>query len=90
MKRTYGEQITAGLAIAQALSWDLLTVVAWAQSEVMLCGICSGQSGTVAGSLWELQFPLPNLIPPIDPDLLIILSSISYSLDTDSIVKWPI
>jgi hypothetical protein len=28
------------------------------------CGICGGQSGTVAGFLRALRFPLPILIPP--------------------------
>jgi hypothetical protein len=33
----------------------------WARS----CGICGGQSGTGAGFLRVLRFPLPIFIPPI-------------------------
>jgi hypothetical protein len=33
------------------------------RSQVKLYGICGGQSGTVAGFLQVLQFPLPILIP---------------------------
>jgi hypothetical protein len=31
------------------------------------CGVCGGQSGTGAGFLRVLQFPLPIIIPPISP-----------------------
>jgi hypothetical protein len=31
------------------------------------CGICSGQSGTGAGFLRGLRFPLPIIIPQISP-----------------------
>jgi hypothetical protein len=33
----------------------------------MSCGICGGQSGTGAGFLQVLRFPLPIFIPPINP-----------------------
>jgi hypothetical protein len=32
-----------------------------------LCGICGGQSGTCAGSLRVIRFPLPILVPPTAP-----------------------
>jgi hypothetical protein len=31
------------------------------------CGICGEQSGTGAGFLWVLRFPLPIITPPISP-----------------------
>jgi hypothetical protein len=49
-------------AIAQAVS-DWIPTAA----RVRSCGICGGQSGTGAGCLWVLQFPLPIFIPPIAP-----------------------
>jgi hypothetical protein len=70
-------------AIAQAVSRRIFTSMAPVPSEVMSRGICSGQSGTVAGFL----FPLPILIPPAAPHLLIILTSTLCSLDAVSIVK---
>jgi hypothetical protein len=33
----------------------------------MSCGICGGQSGTGAGFLWVLRFPLPTFIPSTAP-----------------------
>jgi hypothetical protein len=48
-----------GLAVAQAVN---VTARVWAR--VTSCGICGGQSGTLAGFLAVLQSPLP-LIPSI-------------------------
>jgi hypothetical protein len=31
------------------------------------CGFCGGQSGTGAGFLRVLRFPMPIIIPPISP-----------------------
>jgi hypothetical protein len=56
-----------GRTIAQAVSRWLPTVVVWVQTRVWSSGICGGQSGTGAGVLLVLQFPLPIFIPPIAP-----------------------
>jgi hypothetical protein len=53
-----------GRAIAQAVSGRLPTAAARVRSQVRSCGICGGQSGTEAGFLRVLRFPLPILIPP--------------------------
>jgi hypothetical protein len=56
-----------GRAIAQAVSRRLPTAAARVRARVRLCGICGGQSGTGAGLLRVLRFPLPIGIPPIAP-----------------------
>jgi hypothetical protein len=53
--------------IAQAVSHWLPTAAARVQSRVQSSGICGGQSGTGAGFLQVLRFPLPIFIPPIAP-----------------------
>jgi hypothetical protein len=58
---------TQGRALAQAISRWLPTAAARVRSQVRSCGICGGQSGTVAGFLQVLRFPLPILIPPTTP-----------------------
>jgi hypothetical protein len=50
-----------GRAIAQAVSRRLPIPAA----RVKSCGICVGQSGTGAGIIRVLRFPLPIRIPPI-------------------------
>jgi hypothetical protein len=59
--------VLSGLAIAQAVSHRLPTAAAQVWFQVRSCGICGGQSGTVAGFLRVLRFPLPILIPPTTP-----------------------
>jgi hypothetical protein len=56
-----------GLAIAQAVSRRLPTAAARVRAQVMSREICGGQSGTGAGFLRVLRFPLPILIPPTSP-----------------------
>jgi hypothetical protein len=56
-----------GRAIAKAVSCQFPTTVAWARAQVRSCGSCGGQSGTGAGFLQGLRFPLPILISPTPP-----------------------
>jgi hypothetical protein len=56
--------ITSGRTRAQAGSRRLPTAAIRVQSQVKSYEICCGQSGTGAGFLRVLQFPLPILIPP--------------------------
>jgi hypothetical protein len=57
------QYLLTALAIAQAVSRWLPTTAAWVRSPIRSRGICGGQSGTVAGVLQVLWFPLPILIP---------------------------
>jgi hypothetical protein len=52
--------------MAQAVSCRLPTTKAWVWARVRSCEICGGQSGTGAGFLRLLQFPLLS-IPPNAP-----------------------
>jgi hypothetical protein len=60
-------QSTAGRAIAQAVSLWLPTAAARVQARDRSCEICGERSGTGAGFLRVLRFPLPIFIPPIAP-----------------------
>jgi hypothetical protein len=59
--------IVVGSAAAQAVTGRLSTEAAQVRSQVKSCGICGEQSGTRAGFLPVLRFPLPILIPPNVP-----------------------
>jgi hypothetical protein len=54
-----------GPAVAEAVSRWFPTAAAWFRVR-RVCGVCGGQSGTGAGFLRVLRFPLP-IIPPISP-----------------------
>jgi hypothetical protein len=54
-------------AIAQAVSRPLPTAAARVPARARLCGSCGGKSGTRAGFLRVLRFPLPIIIPPTIP-----------------------
>jgi hypothetical protein len=56
-----------GRAIAQAISRPLPTAMPRVRAQVRSCGICDGQSGTEAGFLRVLRFPLSIFIPPTVP-----------------------
>jgi hypothetical protein len=58
-----------GRAIAQAVSRWLPTTVARVLAQLRSCGICGEQSGTGAGFLRVLRFPLPIFISSIGPQL---------------------
>jgi hypothetical protein len=62
-----GVRSFTGRAIAQVVSRRLPTAAARIRAQVRSCGICGGRSGTEAGFLRELRFPLPILIPPTTP-----------------------
>jgi hypothetical protein len=59
--------ILVGRAVAQAVSRRLPTEAARVRAQVKSCAICGGQSGTGAGFLRVLRFPLPIPIPPTAP-----------------------
>jgi ribosomal protein S14 len=54
-----------GHAVAQVVSRWLPTAAAQVRIRAA-CGVCGGQSGTGAGFLRVLRFPL-SIIPPISP-----------------------
>jgi hypothetical protein len=60
-----GHTANIGRAVAQAVSYWLPTVAARVCVRAA-CGVCGGQSGTGAGFLRVLRFPL-LITPPISP-----------------------
>jgi hypothetical protein len=63
------QHVFIGRAVAQAVSRWLPTAAAPGSRPVRSCGICGGQSGTGAGFLQVLRFPLPIIIAPNSPSL---------------------
>jgi hypothetical protein len=59
--------LNRGRAIAHAVSRRLPNAAACVQVQVRSSDICGGQSGTGAGFLRVLWFPLPILTPPTAP-----------------------
>jgi hypothetical protein len=66
MSHTFHIILCLGRAVAQAASRWLPTEAARVRVRAS-SGVCGGQSGTGAGFLRVLQFPLPIIIPPISP-----------------------
>jgi hypothetical protein len=60
-------RVCRGRAIAQAVCRRFPTAAARVRAQVRSCGICGGQSGTGAGFLLVLRYPLPILIPSTTP-----------------------
>jgi hypothetical protein len=56
-----------GRAIGKAASRRLPTAASRVQYQVRSCGICGGLSGSGAGFLRILRFPLPILVQPTAP-----------------------
>jgi hypothetical protein len=65
LTRNIYSKMDLGRAIAQAVNRQLPTAAAWVRARIRSCGICGEQSGTGAGFLRVLWFPLPIRIPPI-------------------------
>jgi hypothetical protein len=74
-RQPFPYQHMRGRTIAQAVSRRLPTAASRVRSQVRSCGNCGEQSGTGAGFLRVLRFPLPILILLTAPCSLIILSS---------------
>jgi hypothetical protein len=77
-----------GRAIAQAVSHRLPIAAARVRSQVRSRGICGGQSGTAAGFLRVLRFPLPILIPPTTPHSSSIIRGWNNRPNIDWRTKW--
>jgi hypothetical protein len=60
-------RVFLGRAIAQAVSRPLPTAATRVRAQVIICGICGGQSETWAGFLRVLRFLLPIRISSVAP-----------------------
>jgi hypothetical protein len=67
LKWLFEVSIFHACAIAKVISRRIPTAAARVRSSVRSCGICGKQSGTGAGFLPVIRFPLPILIPPTAP-----------------------
>jgi hypothetical protein len=72
----FGFPCQYGHARAQAVSGWLPTAVAWV-CVWTACGVCGGQSGTGAGFLQVVWFPLP-IIPSISPSSFFFLIFLNW------------
>jgi hypothetical protein len=77
-----------GRAIAQAVSGRLPTAAAQVRARVRSCGIYGGQSGTGAGFLRVLPFPLPIRILPFAPQSSSIIWGWYNRPNSDRSTKW--
>jgi hypothetical protein len=77
-----------GRATAQAVSRRLPTTAARVPAQVKSCGICGGHSGTGAGFLRVLRFPLTILLPLIAPHSSSIIRGWYNRPDSGRRTKW--
>jgi hypothetical protein len=75
---------SGAVPFAEAVSRRLPTAAARVRFQVRSCGICGGQSGTGAGFLRVLRFPLPIFIPPTAPHPLSIIRCWNNRPNSDS------
>jgi hypothetical protein len=75
-------------AIAKAVSRRLPIAAARVRSPVRSCGMCGGQSGTGAGFLQVLRFPLPILIPPTTPHSSSVIRGCYNRPNIDRRTRW--
>jgi hypothetical protein len=66
VKFIFGYNILLGRAVPVQAVRRWLPTAATRVRVREACGVCGGQSGTLAGFLRVLRFPLP-IIPPISP-----------------------
>jgi hypothetical protein len=69
MEGSSREKLFSTFVSTEAIAGEtsVTTAAARVRSQIRSCEICGGQSGTGAGFLRVLRFPLPILIPPTAP-----------------------
>jgi hypothetical protein len=80
--------IFKGRAIAQAVRRWFPTAATRVRAQVRSCGICGGQSGTGAGLLQVLRFPLSIIIPPTAPHTSSIIRGRYKNPNSGRRAKW--